>query len=122
MIQMQSGTELNVMGGYYCVPKVEVVIKIPQDDLQILRHKYSKGAYRASTIEQALVETILNGTVLPKGHGRLIDVENAKTKLCRVADRVPEPSKSCYIMSALYLENTDEFPTVIEADKEANDE
>ena len=59
---------------------VEVIVKIPKDDLKILRQRFSKGAYRASTLEQTIVETILDGTVLPKGHGRLfiLDEELAK--------------------------------------------
>lgn len=91
---------------------VEVVIRLPEKTYRkILSNEYDYGDMNV------IIQT---GTVLPKGHGRLIDVENAKTKLCRVADRVPEPSKSCYIMSALYLDNTDEFPTAIEADREVD--
>ena len=54
---------------------VEVLIRIPKDDLKILRQRFSKGAYRASTLEQTIIETILDGTVLPEGHGRLVDAD-----------------------------------------------
>ena len=94
---------------------VEVVIRIPKELYINVLNSWEK-------VHPKLHKALKNGTVLPKGHGRLIDAEIAKTKLCRVADRVPEPSKSCYIMSALYLDNTDEFPTVIEADREGENE
>ena len=116
-IVLAYGTELNVIGGYPYAPKAEVVIKIPQDDLQILRQRYSKGAYRASTLEQALVETILNGTILPKGHGKLI-AEPTEEEIVETiggkndfADCIREAVKTVFA-NAL---------TIIEADTESED-
>ena len=101
---------------------MKIVIDVP-DNMQEMCRWHKDCVCNLTSLEiDILAESVKNGTALPKGYGRLIDVENAKTKLCRVAEKVPEPSKSCYIMSALYLDNTNEFPTVIEADREEENE
>ena len=71
---LPNGTELNVMGGAACKDvdyseNVEIVIKMPRyayDDLIKNRNRF--GGSR-------IYDVILDGTVLPKGHGRLTNPE-----------------------------------------------
>lgn len=44
---------------------MEIVINIPKEDYEYLKSHNENGLYNA----------ILNGTPLPKGHGRLVDVD-----------------------------------------------
>lgn len=74
---------------------VEVVIRIPKDDIETIENLKRQGF--ASRHEIA----ILNGTVLPKGHGRLIDADAV----------LEEPYGNTY-------KDIDIAETIIEADKE----
>lgn len=75
---------------------VEVMIRIPKEDLKSLQELARRGYVTSRDM------MILNGTVLPKGHGRLID-----------ADAVLEdPIGNTY-------RDIDIAETIIEADKEA---
>ena len=47
---------------------VELVIKIPEEKLNIIKNKMYCGIY-----DPDLYKAIANGTPLPKGHGRLFD-------------------------------------------------
>ena len=75
---------------------VEVVIKIPKADYKNLMNNWHK--------ETMWTKMIRNGTVLPKGHGRLIDANV-------LADGFEDNYEFCGA-----LNNT---PTVIETDSEA---
>lgn len=83
---------------------IELVIKIPEDDLDAIKYLKAKGwASRHELL-------ILKGTPLPKGHGDLIDVSNLLT----VTDIKSDGSEFTYVS---YSE-IDDAPTIIEADKE----
>ena len=43
----------------------------------------------------------------------LISREDAVKKLCKLADRMLEPYKSHTIMIALFIQNVEEFPTIM---------
>lgn len=60
--------------------------------------------------ESALVEAIQNGTQLPKGHGRLIDVDDLEVSTGIIDDW----SERDFV----YLDEIEDAPTIIEADKE----
>ena len=72
---------------------IELVIKIPQETYEFLKKYGTDGGI----IEKAVV----NGTPLPKGHGRLIDADELK--------RIGR-----YAHTNLDIDNA---PTIIEADK-----
>jgi hypothetical protein len=78
---------------------IELVIKIPEEDWEFL--KESDGC-RFSRI---IIESVINGTPLPKGHGDLIDREEL---LKLPIDKANYPSN--YVKYA---------QTIIEKDKEA---
>ena len=90
---------------------VEVVIRIPKRTYDRVSERgiiaYGDDAYYIG-------HAIENGTVLPKGHGRLID--NNKI---RFVDEEFEDGRTYMIAHVTDIDNT---PTVIEADKEVQDE
>ena len=73
-----------------------------------------------------MAKAIRKGTPLPKGHGDLIDRGKTVKRICKVADFMNERREnlgSPYIMAALFIQdNKEEFPTIIEADKEEENE
>jgi hypothetical protein len=78
---------------------VELVIKIPEED-------YKRGAVMASAIR--------NGTLLPKGHGKLIDVKDLLKLLC-LEDT--EQNRKLNMGEHITLEDIDCIEPIIEADK-----
>lgn len=84
---------------------VEVVIRIPKEDFEELQSNYVWWGRHG--------EYIKKGTVLPKGHGRLIDADAATKDINAFQDAF-----------AMYTDNMGKYnivcaaPTVIEADKE----
>ena len=85
---------------------MKIVIDIPDEDIDAIRYLQKNGF--ASRHELA----ILKGTILPKGHGRLID-----------ADKLEESFKDCYEECGICRYNNEtgcdlvyKTPTVIEAD------
>ena len=80
---------------------VELVIKIPEEKLSIIKNKMYCGIY-----DPDLYNAIANGIQLPKGHGKLKDVD------ALMRDYGNPDIK-------ILLDNMD---TIIEADKENEDE
>lgn len=99
---------------------IELVIKIPEEiriALMLINNiqlSADKQSIRDSYIEQA----IINGTPLPKGHGRLIDIGKCDRKLfyqqCGGADSLITVKTAFDMLLSL--------PTIIEADKEQENE
>ena len=56
--------------------EVELVIKIPEEKLRIIKDKLYCGIYDAE-----LYKAIENGIQLPKGHGRLGDLDALETEM-----------------------------------------
>ena len=92
---------------------VEVVIRIPKEVYEKIQQidRIILGRQNGKTIEFALWNGVKNGTVLPKGHGRLIDADALEYKLSA-------NERDLYVKYTL----EDDAPTVIEADKEVQDE
>ena len=82
---------------------VEVVIKIPISELECAKKGYTKA--RADVVYRA----IENGTVLPKGHGRLIDADEIQFENADF-DTYGDYSRA--------FDAIDQADTIIEADKE----
>lgn len=94
---------------------MQIVIDIPEE----VKHKvYAYGLSLSPSDKEQLIHAIMNGTPLPKGHGRLIDADEYKEHLyaCETNGR------PLHIME-LYerLATVDDAPTIIEADKESED-
>lgn len=85
---------------------IQIVIDIPEKLYKALKDYNEGDAWDA-------VEAIINGTPLPKGHGRLIDA-NA------LAKRMTE--YGWHHSDSTVHEFVDDLPTIIEADKEGVEE
>lgn len=82
---------------------MELVIKIPDKYKELLDHGKADGSIRKS-----ILNTVANGTPLPKGHGRLID-----------ADAFIENEECCGYIEDMDIDTFNLVtPTIIEADKE----
>lgn len=51
----------------------------------------------------------------------LISREDTVTRICRMAENLPEPDRSRYIMIALFIRNVEEFPTIMSERLEEDD-
>lgn len=83
---------------------IEIVIKIPDSVYQ----KVNDGEADEFT-SAYVVGAILDGTILPKGHGRLIDGDELEKKM-----RTKLSISDC-------IRGVENAPTIIEADKEDAD-
>ena len=96
---------------------VEVVVKIPKDEYGYMIANPLR--YNVCDDEKLLYNYIKNGTVLPKGHGRLIDADEvSKGKFhfeCECDCAVCSHSRNCE------CDLINSIPTVIEADKDGQD-
>ena len=99
---------------------MKVIIDISEDYYEIIKHDVQGGN------DYLPFKLIAKGTLLPKGHGDLIDRGKTVERICKVAEFMNEKREnlgSPYIMAALFIQdNKEEFPTIIKADKEAEDE
>jgi hypothetical protein len=91
---------------------MKVVIDIEEDHFLACKHWLNEGvANFAETI-------IANGKPLPKGHGRLIDADDAERERQNVLDcEIEHPMYPCTIRDVL-----EGAPTIIEADKAESEE
>lgn len=89
---------------------MEIVIKIPEEKYNEAQKRLKRG-YTLGSLDMA----ILSGTVLPKGHGALKDADMIYAKAEFYAPR----EFDVLLMDVNVLKNA---PTIIEADKEAEDE
>lgn len=78
---------------------MQIVIDIPEEDWKFI--KEADGCRYSRTI----IEAVINGTPLPKGHGRLID-----------ADDITLIDEQFYVPSDYYVAESaiDNAPTIIE--------
>ena len=101
---------------------IELVIKIPEKDYEYLKSHNKDGLYNV----------ILNGTPLPKGHGRLIDADafiammedaskRQRYKELLINDTLTVDDVFKAVIASLQNEGLAEgdSPTIIEADTES---
>ena len=91
------------MHGYGRRNRMKIVIDIDEDYYEIIKHdvKVNHNDFKPYTI-------IANGTLLPKGHGRLIDADELKKHKYHDSNRFENAVAVAYI---------DWADTIIEADK-----
>ena len=79
-----------------------------------LDNTYEKG----DDVNTILIKSVLNGTPLPKGHGRLIDADAKQRELAdEYHGMISDESMNIYKI----IQMLDEVPTIIEADTESED-
>lgn len=98
---------------------VEVVIKIPKEEYEEIINSEDCGLHR-------LTRAIANGTLLPKGHGRLIDADMvlAETDELKKSPWYNENINGSYVVRKDAVSVVEDLcvkkaPTIIEADKES---
>ena len=85
---------------------MQIVIDIPEETY--------KGIMLGKWNDNGLAFYVKDGTPLPKGHGRLIDVNDLLDDIC-LEDN--EYNRDCNVGEIITLENIDKIPIIIEADK-----
>ena len=90
---------------------VELVIKIPEDVYRNILEIPSSSLF-AVDCDIDIRKGIQNGTLLPKGHGRLIDV----------GDLMPDSDYEDGIFYAVSVGQINDTTTIIEADKAESEE
>lgn len=91
---------------------MHIVIDIPEK-----LYEYAKANLIDSVDETFAIGAIADGTPLPKGHGRLIEAD--KLKLTQHDIHVEAIN---YRHRCISIENIDEAPTIVEADRGKEDE
>lgn len=86
---------------------VEVLVRIPKDDIETIENLKRQGF--ASRHEIA----ILNGIVLPKGHGALKDYDAIKSEYIRKMSVFMSEEERMDLLCTI----VDEAPTIIDADR-----
>lgn len=94
---------------------MQVVIDIPDATYEAIRILGIEGLHGSS--KHFLREAFANRKELPKGHGRLIDADNALQRHCdELCKRKPSCENDCIIYDLLHL-----APTILETDEENAD-
>ena len=91
---------------------MELVIKIPEEKYKWICKN------NPNATDDMIVGAIVHGTPLPKGHGRLIDVNDLLDDI-NLEDS--DYNRDVNTGEIITLENIDRIPTIIEADKESED-
>lgn len=91
---------------------MQIVIDIPDEMYQGIKETFKviSGSRRSERFDYILFNAVNTGTPLPKGHGRLIDVDELEPR-----DISPEAWYSP--MWGFELVDIEDAPTIIEADK-----
>ena len=90
---------------------IELVIKIPEDVYK--RTKFYKDIHGLDDYITT-IKALENGTPLPKGHGKIIDVNDLLDRIC--LDDTDE-NREDNVGEIITLEDIDFIPAIIEADK-----
>ena len=95
---------------------VEVVIEIPQGVLNTIWAYVQSEIDNKNIISDTAYKAIANGTILPKGHGRLGDLDGIIKRNCFVECKgTPDCQSECE-----FFDRINDAPTVIEADKDGD--
>lgn len=85
---------------------MQIVIDIPREKYDMVRNKTYCGIYDA-----VIYKAIANGIPLPKGHGKLKDID-------AIIDTLDSSDRDIYVKECL----EEDTPTIIPADTEREDE
>lgn len=100
---------------------IEMVIKIPETLKRIAKEEDYK-AFSHPIWLAILMECIWNGTELPKGHGRLGDLDKIKKEMQNYYDDCATTSEYTRLGFETAIAVVEDAPTIIEADKENKNE
>ena len=91
---------------------MQIVIDIPENTYNRIAEG---GAKRDFVYKSDLMRAILEGTPIPKGHGRLIDADELALQLSELSGDILNP---CYGVTYSDIKNA---PVVIKADREVRE-
>ena len=105
---------------------MKIVIDIPEKVYGLLRY-FEEGLGLTDKINSnddvktALMRAVIHGEVLPKGHGRLKDIDKIEWYGCTTELDCPHKDQECKDCNRAECSKTqvDAIPTIIEADKES---
>jgi len=101
---------------------VEVVIRIPKREIEGIKRYCRRTEIKISSLEDYIYRSIANGTVLPKGHGRLIDARAFETAMYHQAFETDSDMQKwdsgCWIRYKMFENAICDASTILEADKE----
>lgn len=95
---------------------MELVVKVSEKDYLNFMLQYDNGVLDETVPSHRAKIAIANGTLLPKGHGRLIDAD-ALEECEEIMNTITGESKY-----AVRMDDIRNVPTIIEADKEGAEE
>jgi len=98
---------------------MKIVIDI--DDEQVLFDIKNRGLEGESETDKVIINALYNGTILPEGHGRLIDADELIKQLEATANIEwnMQVGSSKGLIDAIDI--VDDIPTIIEADDGESD-
>ena len=100
--------------------EVELVVKISEEIYKrILPYKDVPVISNLANDFPELIHAIANGVSLPKGHGRLKDIDKIEWYGCTTAFDCPHKDRECKDCDRAKCSKTqvDDIPTIIEADE-----
>lgn len=98
---------------------MKILIDFDEETYEVLKHYTMPMLSDPFTYSMMLQNAVVNGTVLPKAHGRLIDADKYKEHIFRVFPCDNADDRNIRRATELGLECA---PTVIPADKEMKNE
>jgi len=87
---------------------IELMIKIPEEIRLALINNIQLSLDQQSICDSYIQQAIINGIPLPKGHGRLKDVDRLESH---------DEYDGQGFTKSVYKDDIDNLPTIIEADK-----
>ena len=93
---------------------IELVIKIPEEIRLALINNIQLSIVQQSICVSCIEQAIINSTPLPKGHGRIGDLDALREEVSSWGMNDYEPSD--------FIDEIDRADTIIEADKEHEDD
>lgn len=97
---------------------MQIVIDIPEGMVKAL----DQGCFDATYNIYDLCGCVMNGTPLPKGHGRLIDADALDTSILQAGFAYAITRRKLRYTAGDMRQKIANAPTIIEADKEDEDE
>lgn len=92
---------------------MKLVIEIPEEEYQTyINHTEAILDSSIPLVHQDLLRAVINGTPLPKGHGRLIDADDLDITTITTDDYSGNE-----VLDIVLKEDIDNAPTIIESDK-----
>ncbi|MDT3387639.1 MAG: hypothetical protein LIR46_07775 [Bacteroidota bacterium] len=101
-----------------------VIVEIPDKDVELLKEVYDKELLQplyhntlyVTKLAQGIIKAVVKGQILPKGHGRITDMDEAIKCIEEVVDS-KEKQYALYLIDWACSKRV-----LIEADKEDEDE